>query len=183
MVDIRLYAIVDWERVGGRTLSALARSLVEGGATLVQLRNKFGTTRSFLAQAQELKAALRDAGIPLIINDRIDVAWAAGADGVHLGQDDMEPRDARRLLGRNAIVGLSVKSLDEAEAAPVELLDYIFVGGVFATSSKQNPDPPIGVAGFRTLLLNLKRRAPGLPIGAIAGIDGTNAGDVIWGWS
>jgi thiamine-phosphate pyrophosphorylase len=179
VVDIRLYAIIDPERTAGRALSDLARRMGEGGATLVQLRDKLGTARSQVAAARELKAALAETNVPLIVNDRVDVAWAARADGVHLGQEDLQAADARRLLGPAAIIGLSVKSLKEAETAPIEVLDYIFVGGVFATSSKDNRDPPIGVDGLADILALLKRRAPRMPVGAIAGIDAANAADVI----
>jgi thiamine-phosphate pyrophosphorylase len=179
MVDIRLYGLLDPERAGGRSLWVLAQSLAEGGATLVQLRDKRASTRSLVGQAKDLQAVLAPYAIPLIVNDRVDVALAAGADGVHVGQDDMEANDARRLLGPRAIIGLSVKSLAQAEAAPIEVLDYICIGGVFATSSKDNPDPPIGLAGFRTILARIRARAPGLPVGAIAGIDESNAAEVI----
>jgi thiamine-phosphate pyrophosphorylase len=95
----------------------------------------------------------------LIINDRVDVALAAGADGVHVGQDDMAVADARRLLGPGAIIGLSIKTTAQAEAAPVELLDYVGIGGVFATTSKDNPDPPIGVDGLARIVGVFRRRA------------------------
>src|SRR5919198_494274 len=86
--------------------------------------------------------------VPLLINDRIDVALAAGADGAHVGQDDMPVEDARRLLGADAIIGLSGKTVEQAEAVPIDLVDYVAIGGVFATWSKDNPDPPIGAAGL-----------------------------------
>src|SRR4029077_12677947 len=146
---------------------------------LVQLRDKRGDTRSMVERARALKAALAPFGVPLLINDRVDVALAAGADGAHVGQDDMAVADARRLLGRDAIVGLSVKTAAQAEAAPIELLDYVGIGGVFATTSKDNPDPPIGVAGFARIGAVFRRRAPQLPLCAIAGIDASNAGSVV----
>jgi thiamine-phosphate pyrophosphorylase len=179
MVDVRLYALVDPERSGGAALAELARRVAQGGATLVQLRDKHGSTQRQVVQARAIKAALAPSAVPLIINDRADVALAAGADGVHVGQDDLSPQDARRLLGPAAIIGLSVKSVSQAEAAPVDALSYICVGGVFATSSKNNPDPPIGIAGLRTMLAVLRARAPRLPVAAIAGIDASNAGEVI----
>jgi len=113
--------------------------------------------------------------VPLLINDRVDVALATGADGVHVGQDDMAVEDARRLLGPDAIIGLSIKTVAQAEAAPVDLLDYVAIGGVYATSSKDNPDPPIGVAGLARIAAVFRRRRPDLPVGAIAGIDAANA--------
>jgi thiamine-phosphate pyrophosphorylase len=179
MIDLRLYAIVDPQRAGAHTLPDLARAVASGGATLVQLRDKGSDTRSFIDAARAVKAALKPSGIPLLINDRLDVALAAGADGVHVGQDDMAPEDARRLLGPKAIIGLSIKTIAQAEAAPTELLDYVGIGGVFATASKDNPDPPIGVYGLARIAGVFRRRAPKLPLVAIAGIDAGNANDVI----
>src|SRR3954470_5339934 len=108
-VDLRLYAIVDPERAGSHELTALTQRLAAGGATLVQLRDKQSDTRVMVERARAIKAAL-PANIPLLINDRVDVALAAGADGVHVGQTDMTAEDARRLLGPDAIIGLSIKS-------------------------------------------------------------------------
>jgi thiamine-phosphate pyrophosphorylase len=107
------------------------------------------------------------------------VALASAADGVHVGQDDMPAADARRLLGPAAIIGLSVKTIAQAESAPVELLDYVGIGGVFATTSKDNPDPPIGPHGLTRIVEVFRERAPGLPLVAIAGIDATNAASAI----
>jgi thiamine-phosphate pyrophosphorylase len=178
-VDLRLYALVDPERAGGRDLPELAAILAQGGATLVQLRDKLGETRAMVATARAVRARLAPFSIPFLVNDRIDVALAAGADGVHLGQDDMAIEDARRLLGAQAVIGLSIKTIDQALQAPIEHLDYACIGGVFATSSKDNPDPPIGLAGLNSILSTLRSRAPHLPIGAIAGIDAANAASVI----
>jgi thiamine-phosphate pyrophosphorylase len=178
-VDLRLYALVDPERAGGRDLAGLARLVAQGGATLVQLRDKCGDTRSMVARARAIKAALAPFGVPLLINDRIDVALAAGADGAHVGQDDMAVADARRLLGRDAIVGLSVKTTAQAEAAPIDLLDYVGIGGVFATTSKDNPDAPIGPAGLARIAAVFRRRAPHFPLCGIAGIDASNAAAAI----
>ena len=104
-VDLRLYALVDPEQAVGRDLAVLARLVAQGGATLVQLRDKHSDTRRMVAQARAIKAALAPLNVPLLINDRIDVALAADADGVHVGQDDMAVEDARRLLGADAIIG------------------------------------------------------------------------------
>jgi thiamine-phosphate pyrophosphorylase len=178
-VDLRLYALIDPERAGGRPLGDLARRVAEGGATLVQLRDKQATTRVMVEEARAIKAALASSRVPLIVNDRVDVALAAGADGVHVGQDDMDAADARRLLGADAIIGLSIKTLAQARAAPIEHLDYVAIGGVFATSSKDNPDPPIGLDGLKSIAAAIRARAPRLPVGAIAGIEEANAGGVI----
>ena len=177
--DLRLYALVDPERAGGRDLAELAWLLARGGATLVQLRDKLGSTQAMVETARAIRSRLTPLGVPLLINDRADVAFAAGADGVHLGQDDMAVADARRLLGPHAVIGLSIKTLEQAAHAPVEHLDYVCIGGVFATSSKDNPDPPIGLPGLRSIFASMRGRDPDLPIGAIAGIDATNAEAVI----
>jgi len=178
-VDLRLNAIVDPERCGGRDLADLARLCAEGGATLVQLRDKLGETRTLVEEARAIKNALAPFGVPLVINDRIDVALAAGADGVHVGQDDIAVEDARRLLGPGAIIGLSIKTVAEAEAAPVALLDYIGSGGVYVTMSKQQKNAPIGPAGLARIVGVFRRRAPKLPLCGIAGIDDSNAAAVI----
>jgi thiamine-phosphate pyrophosphorylase len=178
-VDVRLYALVDPERAGEHGLADLAWMLAAGGATLVQLRDKHGDTRTMVEEARAIKANLAPMRVPLLINDRVDVALAAGADGVHVGQDDMAVEDARRLLGPAAIIGLSIKTEAQAEAAPVELLDYVGIGGVYVTASKDNPDPPIGVAGLRRIGAVFRRRAPNLPLCAIAGIEANNAGATV----
>ncbi len=178
-VDLRLYAIVDPDTAGGHAPAELAGLAVQGGATLVQLRDKTRGTRAFVATARATKAALAPFGVPLVINDRVDVALAAGADGVHVGQDDMEAQDARRLLGPHAIVGLTVKNVGHVQAASVELIDYVGIGGVFATGSKDNPDPPIGLAGLASVVGALRRRSPTQPACGIAGITAANAADVI----
>jgi thiamine-phosphate pyrophosphorylase len=177
-VDLRLYAIVDSEHAGGHSLPDIARRAVEGGATLVQLRDKRQSTREMVAQARAIKAALVPAGIPFIVNDRVDVALAADADGVHLGQDDIDVADARRLLGPDAIIGWSVKTMSEAQAAPLQHLTYVAVGAVFPTTSKDNP-AHIGADGLRQIAAAIRARAPGFPVGAIAGITEANAGDVM----
>ncbi|MFN3351549.1 thiamine phosphate synthase [Pseudorhodoplanes sp.] len=178
-VDLRLYALVDPDRNGGHDLAALSRSVAEGGATLVQLRDKTGSTLRMIEQARAIKAALAGSFVPLLINDRVDVALAAGADGVHVGWDDMPVADARRLLGREAIIGLSIKTRAQVEAAPLDLLDYVCIGGVFETSSKDNREPPVRPKGFAELASRVRQRAPNMPVGAIAGIDESNAADVI----
>jgi thiamine-phosphate pyrophosphorylase len=179
MVDLRLYALVDPERANGRALDDLAARVTQGGATLVQLRDKRGSTRAMIDAARAIKKALHGTGVPLLINDRVDVALAADADGVHVGQDDMAVADARRLLGGTAIIGLSLKSVAQANAAPLELLDYVAIGGVYVTMSKDNPDPPVGIAGLRSIAGAVRARARKFPICAIAGIDRSNAADVI----
>ena len=178
-LDPRLNAIVDPERAGGQAMLDLARSVAAGGATLVQLRDKKSDTRAMIEEARAIKAVLAPYDVVFVVNDRVDVALAAGAHGVHIGPDDMAPEDARRLLGPDAIIGLSVKTVAEAEAVPVGLIDYAGVGGVYATLSKEQKTPPIGTDGFARVAGALRRRAPALPIVGIAGIDAGNAGAVI----
>jgi len=178
-VDLRLNAIVDPERAGGRDLAELARLTAQGGATLIQLRDKISDTRAMVETARAIKKALTPFKVPLVVNDRIDVALAAGADGVHVGQDDMAVEDARKILGRGAIIGLSVKTVEEANAAPVELIDYVGSGGVYVTTSKQQKSAPIGTAGLARVIAALHARAPKLPVCGIAGIDAGNAAPVI----
>ena len=178
-VDLRLNAIVDPERAGAHDLVALARRVVAGGATLVQLRDKRSDTRTMVETARAIKAALAESRVLFVVNDRVDVALAAGADGVHLGPEDLAIDDARRLLGADAIIGTSIKSVAAAEAAPVDLVDYAGIGGVFATLSKEQKSAPIGPDGFARIAAALRRRAPALPVCGIAGIDAGNAGAVI----
>jgi thiamine-phosphate pyrophosphorylase len=178
-LDLRLYAIVDPERAGGRDLADLARSLAANGATLVQLRDKRSETQAMIETARAIRRALVPLAVPFVVNDRVDVALAAGTDGVHIGPDDMAPADARALLGPDAILGVSIKTVDAAETAPVDLIDYAGVGGVYATLSKQQQSAPIGTEGFARVAGVLRRRAPNLPVCGIAGIDAGNAAAII----
>lgn len=177
-VNLGLYAILDPEHTPVPDLPNLCAALIEGGATLIQLRDKFGAAR----RQVEITRGLIEASAgraPVLVNDRIDVALAAGAHGVHLGQDDIDVADARRMLGEAAIIGLTIKTRAQAENAPLAALDYVCIGGVFATRSKDNPDPPVGLEGLHEMALIMRARAPAMPIGAIAGINLDNAGDVI----
>ena len=177
-VDLRLYALVDPEVSFGRPLAELAQRIADS-ATLVQLRDKHCSTRVMMEEARVLRAVLEPKGVPLLINDRVDVALAAEADGVHIGQDDMSPGDARLLLGRAAIIGLSVKTVDQARTVPLDLLNYVAIGGVYGTTSKDNTDLPIGISGLRAIVDVIRARQPKYPICAIAGINADNAADVI----
>ncbi|MBS0533655.1 MAG: thiamine phosphate synthase [Proteobacteria bacterium] len=177
-VDLRLYALIDPAVAGGRSLPALT-ALIADSVTLVQLRDKHGATRLMIEEARDIASVLKSRGVPLLINDRVDVALAAKADGVHIGWDDMEPADARRLLGPEAIIGLSVKSMEQAAAAPLDLLNYVAIGGVYATTSKDNTAAPIGTGGLGHIASAIRARKPGYPICAIAGIDASNAADVV----
>jgi thiamine-phosphate pyrophosphorylase len=177
-LDPRLYLILGERDCGERSPAEIVTAAAKGGMTLLQLREKTASTGAFLQLSRELQTVLDPYRIPLLINDRIDIALAAGTAGVHIGQDDMPVTDARRLLGPDAIIGLTVRSLDEAAAAPLHLVDYISIGGVFQTTSKDNPNPPIGVDGFTEIAAYLRRRTA-MPLTAIAGINTGNAADVI----
>jgi thiamine-phosphate pyrophosphorylase len=177
-VDITLYGIVDPMCCGGRPIDVVAQHAMAGGASIIQYRDKTASTRAMVEHARDLKTALWGSPVPLIINDRIDVAQAVDAEGVHLGQDDIHPEDARMILGDHAIIGMSVKTPEDAGTAPLACVDYVFIGGVFDTSSKDNP-ASIGLNGWADLAAIIRARKPGLPVGAIAGINESNVADVI----
>jgi thiamine-phosphate pyrophosphorylase len=176
-VDLRCYAIVDPEVAGGRALPDLCRMVAAGGATLVQLRDKLSDTRVMVERGRAIKAAL--SGVPLLINDRVDVALAIGCAGVHIGWDDMAPADARRLLGPDAIIGLTINSPQRADATDLGLIDYAGIGGIYGTTSKQTKAQPIGIAGMARVIQALHRRRADFPTCGIAGINAANAAPVI----
>lgn len=178
-VDYRLNALVD-ARLGDRAhLADLARIAALNGATLIQYRDKTSSTREMIEQARAIGAALSGSGVPFVVNDRVDVALASGADGVHLGRDDMDAATARSIMGDTAIIGLTVKNEADAQAAIAAPIDYVCIGGVYETLSKHNPDTPVGVEGFATLRATLLAAKPELPVGAIAGINAQRAADVV----
>jgi thiamine-phosphate pyrophosphorylase len=177
-VDLRVYAIVDPEHAGGHALPDLARMLAHGGATLIQMRDKIHEAREMVALARAIKAAL-PADVPLIVNDRVDVARDAGADGVHLGQEDMSVVEAREILGPVPFIGLSIKTVEQARAAPLGILDYVGIGGVFGTTSKNNVSRPIGPEGLARIVRVFRERIGNFPTCGIAGISAANAAQVI----
>jgi thiamine-phosphate pyrophosphorylase len=176
-VDLRCYAIVDPEVSGGHDLVELSRALAQGGATLFQVRDKLSDTRVMVERARAIKAAVGH--VPLLINDRVDVALAIRADGVHIGWEDMAPADARRLLGPDAIIGLTINSPERANATDLALIDYAGIGGVYGTTSKATANAPIGLAGMARVIEALHRRRPDFPTCGIAGINAENAAGVI----
>ncbi len=179
--DLSLYGIVDPQIGRGRSLADMARAAALSGMTLLQYRAKHLDTRSMIAEARTIRAALAGTGVPLLINDRVDVALAAQADGVHIGKDDMTPSDARTLLGPKAIIGATVKSAADVDGLVGAPINYICIGGVFGTRHKDNRDPPLGVTAFGELATYARSRLGYLPVGAIAGIDFGNAGSLIRG--
>ena len=178
-VDYRLNAIVDGSLCALGPLPELAAIAASNGATIIQYRDKHASTRAMIENAITIREAIAGSGVPLVVNDRIDVAMAAGAHGVHLGRDDMPPATARQLLGANAIIGLTVKNVADAEAAIAAPIDYACIGGVFETLSKDNPDPPVGLDGFTTLRRKIAAARADLPVGAIAGIDVERTREVV----
>jgi thiamine-phosphate pyrophosphorylase len=176
--DITLYAILDPAFSRGLPLPEMARAAAAGGITLLQYRDKLRGAAEQVEAVKQIRSAMALEGVPVIVNDHPEIARAAGADGVHLGSSDMAPDEARRLLGADAIIGLTVKTVEEAQTIPLDNADYVFVGGVFETGSKHNP-VSIGLDGWRRQAAILRDRRPGLPIGAIAGIDRDNADAVI----
>ncbi|KGA00890.1 thiamine-phosphate synthase, partial [Cobetia amphilecti] len=147
---------------------------VRGGVSVVQLRDKHASDEKMIAQAIRLKALLDEYEVPLIINDRIEVALASGADGLHIGQSDGDPVEARRRLGEDALIGLSVQTLEQLKAVDVERIDYLGLGPVYATPTKPDHAAPLGIEG----LTQLVRSSP-LPTVAIGGISLANACEVM----
>lgn len=178
-LDLRLYALVDADNLGPEHLAERAAVAARNGATVIQYRDKTGGGRQMVERGRAIRAALAGTGVPLLVNDRVDVAMAIEAEGVHLGREDIHPADARRLLGDGAIVGLTVKSEADADAAIAAPINYTCIGGVFSTLSKVNPDAPVGLDGLARLLTRIRRARPDLPVGAIAGIDVDTAPGVI----
>lgn len=182
-VDLRLYGLLDTGISGhdGASLAAMAVEAVRGGCTLLQYREKsIDNARAALARIRAIHVALGGSGVPLLVNDRVDLALAAGVEGVHLGQGDLHPADARRLLGRDAIIGLTLKAGPQADELYRLPVDYACIGGVFATASKDNPDPPVGLDGLARIVFRGRlARGAAFPLGAIAGIDASNAAAVI----
>lgn len=174
MSDLSLYLVTDRGLSRGRSTVDIVRAAVAGGVTCVQLREKNCGTREFVDEARAVRALLAGTGVPLIVNDRIDVALAVGADGVHLGQTDMRITDARRLTGPGMIIGISAECLEDAVRAQAEGADYIGVSPVFSTPTKTDTAPPLGLAGIAGI-----RAAVSLPLVGIGGIGPANAAAVI----
>ena len=173
-IDYSLYLVTDRALARGRPLADVVRAAVAGGVTCVQLREKEASAREFAVAARELLALLRPLGVPLIVNDRIDVALAAGADGVHVGQQDLSVADARRLGPPGWIVGVSAEAVADAARAERDGADYVGASPVFATPTKADHAPPLGLAGLRAL-----RAATKLPLVAIGGLHAGNARETI----
>lgn len=169
----QLTLVTDRPLMRGRALSDVVAAAVRGGVQLVQLREKRASTREFLELARALLILLRQCGVPLVINDRLDIALAVGAQGVHLGQSDMPPGEARRLLGPRALIGLSVESPGEASAAETAAIDYLGLSPIFSTPTKTDLKHSLGLEGIRAIRSRSRH-----PLMAIGGIHTGNAGAI-----
>ncbi|OPY07552.1 MAG: Thiamine-phosphate synthase [Syntrophaceae bacterium PtaB.Bin095] len=169
-----LYLVTDRGLCGGRPLEDVVLQAVRGGAACVQLREKDISTRAFIEEAVRIKALLAPFRVPLIINDRVDVALAGGADGVHVGQDDMPYAMARRLMGPGAIIGLSVETWDDVEKARNLDVDYLGVSPVFLTPTKTDTKGSWGLNGLTKIRARLRH-----PLVGIGGLNRDNAADAV----
>ena len=168
------YPIVDAGRLHGRDPAFVVDSLARAGARLIQLRVKGLSDRRWLAMAGAALAAARASGAYLVVNDRADIARIAGADGLHVGQDDLAGTDARAVVGPGVLLGVSTHNLDQLAAAATEAVDYLAIGPVFPTRTKDNPDPVVGLEMVRRA-----RAATTRPLVAIGGITRANARSVV----
>lgn len=173
-VDYSLYVITDSKLSRGRSHVQVVEAALRGGATIVQYREKNASTRQMVEEGLALVDVCHAHGVPLIVNDRIDVALAVQADGVHVGDDDMPVALARKLMGRGKIVGVSADNLRTAQSAIADGADYLGVGAVFATGTKADAGKPIGLAGLQQIA-----RVSTIPVVGIAGINAENAASVI----
>ena len=169
-----VYLVTDQASCKYYSLEVIVTKALQAGVSCVQLREKNLDTRTFLARALGLKAILKPAGVPFIINDRVDIALAAGADGVHIGQKDMPYELARKLMGPDALIGLSVETCEDVIAAQDLELDYIGVSPVFATPTKTNTKAPWELAGLSRIKAYSRH-----PLVAIGGLNAINMGPAI----
>ncbi len=170
----RLCLVTDRPLSRGRSLTDIVAAAVQGGVTMVQLREKDSETREFLEHAQALKALLKPLGVPLIINDRVDIALAVNAEGVHVGQTDMPVEIVRSLIGPGKIIGLSITNATQIVRPDAQVVDYLGIGPLYAQTTKGNASTPLGVEGFRTL-----RAMSQKPVMAIGGLKPDNSAGVL----
>lgn len=174
MIDYSLYLVTDRSLSKGRSTAEIVAAAVAGGVSCIQLREKSCGTREFLNEALALQPLLKSRNIPLIINDRLDIALAIEADGVHLGQSDMPIGMARKIAGDSLIIGISAESVDDALRAEQEGADYIGISPVFSTPTKTDIAPPLGLEGVRQI-----RALVDIPLVGIGGIHSDNAESVL----
>lgn len=161
----KIYPITD-AGISGLSHAEQIEKMIAGGAVMIQLREKLASSDKFYASAAQAVEIARPSGIKIIINDRVDIALALDADGVHVGQDDLPPDEARKILGVDSIIGFSTHSAEQARLARFMPVDYIAIGPIFQTDTKENPDAVIGLDGLRAA-----RQAVGkIPLVAIGGI-------------
>ena len=168
--DLSVYLVTDPELAGARGVVGTVRAAVAGGATLVQLRDPHAKTRALVETARAIVAVTRPARVAFIVNDRVDVALAAGADGVHVGQADMAAADARALIGPDLILGLSITGEADLAAADLAGVDYLGVGPIYASPTKPDAAPPMAIGGLAAIAAKAR-----LPIVAIGGLHAGNA--------
>ncbi len=173
-IDYSLYLVTDRGLALGRSTLEIVSAAVKGGATVVQLREKNCSTREFIEQAMHIKDFLKTHSVPLVINDRVDVAQAVKADGVHLGQTDMPLEMAKGILGDTMIIGISTESVQDGIEAEKGGADYLGVSPIYATPTKTDTAPPLGLEGLREI-----RKAVNLPLVGIGGLSRNNAAEVI----
>ncbi|KAF2768136.1 TMP-TENI-domain-containing protein [Teratosphaeria nubilosa] len=181
-VDYSLYLVTDSTPaiLGDKDLVAVVKAAVEGGATIVQLRDKTLDTGDLVRIAKALHAVTKPAGVPLLINDRVDVALASGVEGVHVGQDDLDLKTARKILGPDAIIGVTANNLEEALTAARDGADYLGIGTVYATPTKKNTKSIIGTAGVQSILTELAKAKMDVKTVAIGGINASNAQRILY---
>lgn len=173
-MDLSLYLVTRRGSLGIEEFLTIIHAAVSGGVTVVQLREKEASAREIISLGKRLIVLLKPLGIPLIINDRVDVAHAIGADGVHLGQSDLNVAEARAILGKKAMIGISVESLQQSEKAIVEDVDYLAASPIFHTKTKTDCAEPWGLNGLKQLCI-----ATEYPVVAIGGINETNVREVM----
>ena len=173
-VDWSVYVIADRKAAADRPIIDVVRAAIRGGATVVQLREKAATTREMVELGRALHELTAAAGIPLIVNDRVDVALAVGAEGVHLGVDDMPVTLARQILDPQCIIGASPETIEGARQAELDGADYLGVGDLYGTPTKGDAGQPIGLEGLARVA-----RAVSIPVVAIGGIRPENASAAI----
>jgi len=171
---LKLYLITDRRFLNGRSLNDAVEAAILGGVTIVQVREKDISSRQFYDIARSVKQVTDYYNIPLIINDRIDIAQAVDAAGVHLGQSDLHMLDARKILGQGKIIGISAGNTAEAAEAEKNGADYVGIGAVYPTGSKSDADEPIGLGGLRNVVSSIA-----IPSVAIGGINSGNVRDIL----
>ncbi|KAI0913009.1 Hydroxyethylthiazole kinase family-domain-containing protein [Ustulina deusta] len=180
--DYALYLVTDSTPaiLGGKNICDVVEAALRGGVTCVQYRDKTSDTGSLVQTARQLHAITQQYNVPLLINDRVDVALAVGCEGVHIGQDDLDVGSARKLLGHDKIIGVTVSNAKEAAAACEGGADYLGIGTVFATPTKQNTKSIIGIDGLQQILLQLAQAKSAVKTVCIGGINASNTSRVVW---